>query len=74
MPILGRLEIHGFGKIQFLDDDAGSHIEVLLDDLHELTRRLVRGTVGFNKDRQWLCNSDRVGELDECTSCEFGMN
>lgn len=38
MTVLGRLEVDWFGEIQFLDDDAGSHVEILLDDLHELVR------------------------------------
>lgn len=48
MSVLGGLEVDGAGKVELLDDDTGSHVEVLADDGNQLVGVLVRSTVGVD--------------------------
>ena len=49
VPVFGRLEINWSGKVELFDDDAWPHIEILSNDLDQLVRGLIRGTVGIDK-------------------------
>ncbi len=60
MAILGRLVVNGVGEVEFLDNDTGTEVKVLKDDLDKLIRRLVRGAIGLNEEREGLGNTDGV--------------
>lgn len=49
VAVLGRLAVDGLGEVQVLDDDTGTHVEVLADDLNELVGGLVRGAVEIGR-------------------------
>ena len=68
VTVLGCLEVDWAGQIELLDDDSGSHVEVLLDDLNQLIGRSGGGTVRLDEDGKWLCNTDGIRELDKGTS------
>lgn len=72
VTVLGGLAVDGAGEVELLDDDTGAQVEVLVDDLDELVRGLVRGAVGVDVDGEGLGNADGVGELDESTAGEAG--
>lgn len=48
MTVLGGLEVDGLGQVKLLDNDTGSEVEVLVDDVDKLVVVLVRGTVILN--------------------------
>lgn len=50
VAVLGGRGVDGLGKVKLLDDDTGTQVEVVPDDLDQLLRGLVGGTVGLNKD------------------------
>jgi hypothetical protein len=74
VTVLGSLEVDWLGQVELLDNDTWSHVEVVADNLDKLIRGLVRGTVGINEDGKWLSNTDGVGELDERTASELGVD
>lgn len=74
MSVLGGLVVNGVGKVEFLDNDTRAEIEVVEDDLDKLFRGLVRSTVGLNEERKGLGNTDGVGELDERTTGQLGVD
>lgn len=41
MSVLCGLVVDGVGEVEFLDNDTGPQVEVLVDDLHKLFRGLV---------------------------------
>lgn len=74
MAVLGSLEVDGFGKVQLLDNDTRTEVKVVTDDLDELVRALLGGTVGLNEDGQGLGDTNGVGELDKGTASELGVD
>lgn len=40
VAVLGRLEVDGLGQVELLDNDTGSQVKVVTDDLDQLVRRL----------------------------------
>ena len=72
VSILSGLVVDGVGEVQLLDDDTGTHVKVLLDDLDQLVRGLVGGTVGLDEQGEGLGNTDGVRELDESTAGQLG--
>jgi len=72
VAVLSGLEVDGLGEVELLDNDTGTEVEVVADDLDELLRVLLRGTVGIDVDRQRLGDTDGVRELDEGTAGETG--
>jgi hypothetical protein len=74
VTVLGGLEVDGLGKVELLDNDTGAEIKVLADDLDELIRRLLRGTVGLDEDGEGLGDTNGVGELDKGTAGKAGVN
>ena len=51
VAVLGGSAIDRVGQVEFLDNDTGSEIEVLVDDLDELGTGLVAGSIGLDKER-----------------------
>jgi len=51
VTILGGLEIDGLCQIEFLDDDAGTHVKVVPDDINEFIGGLARRAIGIDKKR-----------------------
>lgn len=74
VTVLGGLVVDGVGKVQLLDDDTGTHVKVLLDDLNELVRGLVGGTVGLDEQGEGLSYTDSIGELDKGTAGQLGSD
>lgn len=74
VTVLGSLEVDWLGQVELLDDNSWAEIEVLADNLLELIRGVVRGSVGVDEDGEWLRDTDGVGKLDESTSAELGVN
>jgi hypothetical protein len=74
MAVLGRLEVDWVGKVELLDDDTRSQVKVVLDYLDELVGRFVGCAVCLNEDGKGLGDTDGVGELDKCTTSQFGIN
>jgi hypothetical protein len=74
VTVLGGLEIDGVDEVEFLDDDTGAEIEVLVDDFDELSGRLVRGAVGLDEHGEGLGDTDGVGKLDERAAGELGVH
>lgn len=70
VTVLGGLEVDGLGQVELLDNDTGSQVEVITDDLDELIRALGRGAVGLDVDRQGLSDTNGIRELDEGTASE----
>lgn len=68
VTVLGGLEVDGLGQIQLLDNDTGTEVKVVTDDLDELIGGLGGGAVGLDEDGQRLSNTNGVGELDEGTA------
>jgi hypothetical protein len=60
MTVLGRLEVDGVSKVKLFDYNTGPQIEVVLDNLHELIRILLRCTVCLDKEREGLGNTNSV--------------
>lgn len=60
MTVLGSLEVDWLGQVKLLDDDTWSEIKVGANNLYELVRALVRGTVRVNEDGEGLSNTDGV--------------
>jgi len=73
VTVLGRLVVDGLDEVELLDNDTRSQVEVLEDDLDELVGGLVGGAVGLNEDGEGLGDTDGVGELDESTAGEAGL-
>ena len=74
VAVLGSLTVDWVGQVELLDNDTWTHVEVVANDLNKLCRGLVRCAVGLNEDGEWLCDTNGVGELDQCTSCKLGVN
>ena len=68
VAVLGRLEVDRVSKVELPDDDTRSQVKVVLDYLDELVRRFVGCAICLNEDGKRLCNTDGVGELDECAT------
>ena len=60
MTVLGSLEVDGLGQIEFLDDDARPHVEVVPDDFNEFIGGLARRPISLDKKRQWFRDSNGV--------------
>lgn len=74
MAVLGSLEVDGLVKVELSDNDTGSEVKVVVDDLDELIRGLGRGAVRVDVDGQGLGNTNGVRQLDEGTSGKLGVN
>jgi hypothetical protein len=74
VAVLGRLEVDGVGEVQLLDNDTGTEVEVVEDDLDKLFRGLVRGAVCLDKEGEGLGDTNGVRQLDERTAGELGVN
>ena len=60
MTVLSSLEVDWTSQVELLDNDTWAEIEVLVDDLDELGRGLIGGTVGINVDGEWLRDTNGV--------------
>ena len=68
------LEVDRAPQVELLDDDSGTEVEVVLNDLEELSVALLAGTVGVNVDGGGLSDTNGVGKLDEGTAGETSGN
>ena len=74
VTVLGSLAVDGVGEVKLLDDDTGAHVKILLDNLDELLASLVARAIGLDEQAQRLSNANGVGELDESTASELGVD
>ena len=74
VTVLGGCVVDGVGEVQLLDDDTGTEIKVLVDDLNKLLRGLVRGAVCLNEEGQRLSYTNGVGKLDQCAASQLGVD
>lgn len=74
VTVRGGLEVDGTGQVQFLDDDTGSQVKVVLDDFDQFFRRTVRGAVGVDVDRQRFGDTNGVRELHQGSSGEASVD
>jgi hypothetical protein len=74
VAVLSGLEVDGVDEVEFLDDDTGTEVKVLLDDVYELIGRLVRGAVGLDEEGEGLGDTDSVGKLNECAAGQLGVD
>ena len=74
MTVLGSLGVDGLGKVQVLNNDTRTEIEVVADDLDQLLGGLAGGTVGLNEEGEGLSDTNGVGELDKGTAGQTGVD
>lgn len=60
MAVLGSLEVDGASQVQLTDNDTGTEVKVVTDDLDKLIRGLLRGAVGVDVDGEGLSNTNGV--------------
>ena len=60
MTILSGLEVDGTVEAEFADNNTGSEIEVVEDDLDEFRGLLVASVVGVDEDGERLSNADSI--------------
>jgi len=63
VAVLRRLEVDRLSQIQLLDNDTGTQVEVVTDDLDQLSRSLLRSAVMVDVDGEGLGNTDGVRQL-----------
>ena len=74
VAVLRGTAVDRVGQVELLDDDTGSEIEVLVDDVDELIGGFVRGAVSLDEQRQRLSDADSVRKLHEGAASELGVN
>lgn len=74
VTVLGSAVVDGVGEVKLLDNDTGTEVEVLADDLNELLGGLLGGTVVLNEEGEGLGNTNGVRELDEGTTGEASLD
>lgn len=74
VTVLGGLGVDGLGKVKQLDDDTGTEVEVVPDDLDQLVGALGRGAVALDEDGKGLGNTDGVRELDKAAAGKIGVD
>ena len=74
MAVLGGLEVDGAVELQVADNDTGSQVKVVADDLDQLVGALVRGAVRVDVDGERLGDTNGVRELDEGASRKAGSD
>ncbi len=60
VSVLGGLEVDWLGQVELLDNDTWSKVKVLVDDLNQLVRSLLRGAVAVDEYGEWLSNTNGV--------------
>lgn len=68
VAVLGSLEVDGAVQVQLANNDTGSQVEVVADDLDKLLGASLGGAVGVDVDGQRLGNTDGIGQLNEGTA------
>lgn len=72
MAVSRGLAVDGLLEVELLDNDSGTEVPVVADNVDELEVRLLAGAVGVDKDGEGLGDTDGVRELDEGTLGEAG--
>lgn len=60
VAVSGRGVVDGVRQVELLDDDSRAQVKVIPDNLDKLLRRLLRGSVRLDKERQRLGNADGI--------------
>ena len=74
VAVLGGLKVDGAVEAELADDDTGTEVEVVADDLNELLIGPLAGAVGVDEDGEGLGNANGVRELDEAAASEAGVD
>lgn len=74
VTVSSGLLIDGTEQIELLDDDTGTEVKVLTDDLDKLLIGSGTSAVGIDEDGEGLGNTDGVRELDQAAASELGGN
>jgi len=65
-------------QVQVTDDASRSQVEVVLDNVGNFSISLARAglscTIGVNEDRQWLRNTNGIGQLHQHTVSQTSSN
>lgn len=60
MTVLGGLKVNWLGQVELPDNDTGSQVEVLVDDLDEFIRGPGRSAIAVDEYGERLCDADGV--------------
>lgn len=74
MTVRSGLQVLRPLKVEFSYDNSGSQVPVVSDDLDQLGIGLLTGAVSVDKDGQGLGNTDSVGQLNQASSSEAGVD
>jgi hypothetical protein len=74
VAVLGSSAVDGVDEIELLDNNTGSEIEILVDDVDQFFAALVARSVCLDEQARWLRNSNGVGKLHECSSRQFSID
>jgi len=76
MAVCGSLVVFGFTKTEVAGEGTGTAIKVDLDNFGDLGggEAFLFGSVGLDKDTQWLGDTNGVRELDTRTFTESGLD
>ena len=72
MSVRGGLGELGLLELKVADDASRAEVEVLVDDLNELSLGLLGSAVGVDVDGEGLDDADGVRELNERALAEAG--
>ena len=64
MTVCSQGSVLCFGKTELADDRIGTAVKDLAYRLADSVVAVLRGSEGIDKNRNRLCNSDRVGKLN----------
>jgi len=74
VAVLGSLEVDGLGKVELLDNNTGTHVEVVADDLDKFIGVLLGGAVGVDVDGKRLSDTDGIRKLNKSAASKASSN
>jgi len=74
VSVASGLVVDGLPEIELLDDVSGAEVEVLLDDVKDLSVALLASSVGVNVDGKGISNTNSIRELDKASPAELGSH
>jgi len=74
VTVLGGGAVDGLDQVELLDNDTGAQVKVVGDDLDKLVGALVGSAVTLDEDGQWLGDTNGVGQLDQGSAGELGVD
>jgi hypothetical protein len=74
VTVRGGLQVLRPLEVELSYNNSGSQVPVVSDDFDQVGVRLGTGAVSVDKDGQGLGDTDGVGQLNETSSCETGVD